>query len=310
MASRHFFKRHQGRASYDLFSSYSYFLPDLKGMIMLLVMAGVGTLLGNLMILCLTLAFSLQFAETYGLVISYPLMFIPPMIYASYQSRKTEIWGELEGIPDGGIQLDSNRFGTIGGFKLALIVSVATLAAAFIAEPVNLLLPEMPEKWQKAMEMLTEGPLWITLISASVFAPFFEEWLCRGLVLRGLMNKMNPAGAICISVAFFAILHMNPWQAIPAFILGLLFGYVYYRTGSLKLTMLMHCVNNTMATIFSRIPAFEDAETFMDVLAPWKYAGIYAACVVILICAIVILRAIPVKDQKMGNCDKVEPMSI
>ena len=55
---------------------------------------------------------------------------------------------------------------------------------------------------------------------------------------------------------------------------------------------------------------FEDAETFMDVLAPWKYAGIYAACVVILICAIVILRAIPVKDQKMGNCDKVEPMSI
>ena len=103
---------------------------------------------------------------------------------------------------------------------------------------------------------------------------------------------------------------MNFWQAVPAFLMGLVFGYVYYKTGSLKLTMLMHCVNNTMATIFSRIPAFEDAETFMDVLAPWKYAGIYAACVVILICAIVILRAIPVKDQKMGNCDKVEPMSI
>ena len=121
---------------------------------------------------------------------------------------------------------------------------------------------------------------------------------------------MNPASAIAVSAVFFAILHMNPWQAIPAFCLGLLFGYVYYRTGSLKLTMLMHCVNNTMATIFSRVPAFEDAETFMDVLAPWKYAGIYAACVVILICAIVILRAIPVKDPKMGNCDKVEPMSI
>ena len=31
-----FFKRHQGRASYDLFSTYSYFLPGLKGMLMLL----------------------------------------------------------------------------------------------------------------------------------------------------------------------------------------------------------------------------------------------------------------------------------
>ena len=292
MASRHFFKRHQGRASYDLFSSYSYFLPDLKGMIMLLVMAGVGTLLGNLMILCLTLAFSLQFAETYGLVISYPLMFIPPMIYASYQSRKTEIWGELEGIPDGGIQLDSNRFGTIGGFKLALIVSVATLAAAFIAEPVNLLLPEMPEKWQKAMEMLTEGPLWITLISVSVFAPFFEEWLCRGLVLRGMLQKLNPFSAIAVSAAFFAVLHMNPWQAIPAFLLGLLFGYVYYKTGSLKLTMLMHCVNNTFAALLTRIPSLSDAESFMDIMSPWAYACIFVACVLIVCSSLVIIRGI------------------
>ena len=131
-------------------------------------------------------------------------------------------------------------------------------------------------------------PLWATLLSVSVFAPLFEEWLCRGLVLRGLLRKMNPFSAIAVSAVFFAILHMNPWQAIPAFCLGLLFGYTYYKTGSLKLTMLMHCTNNTMAVIFSKIPQFKEAETFMDVLSPWAYWSVYASCIVTVICALIV----------------------
>ena len=299
-----FFKKHKGRASYELFTGYSHYLPGVGGMMMLFLLFILGSLLGSLLSGLFILAMGQsELVESYSMLISYPVSFIPPLLYASAKSRRNEIF-------DTGYALDSNNFGRKGGLVIALTVSLATIAAAFVTEPVATILPEMPAVLEEALKSLTNGPLWASILSVSIFAPLFEEWLCRGLVLRGLMNKMNPAGAICISAAFFAILHMNPWQAIPAFILGLLFGYVYYRTGSLKLTMLMHCVNNTMATIFSRIPAFEDAETFMDVLAPWKYAGIYAACVVILICAIIILRAIPVKDKKMGNCDKVEPLSI
>ena len=299
-----FFKKHKGRASYELFTGYSHYLPGIGGMFMLFLLFILGSLLGSLLSGLFNFAMGpSKLVESYSMLIDYPVSFIPPLLYASAQSRKNEIF-------DIGYALDSNNFGSKGGVVIALTVSLATLAAAFVSEPVVTLLPDMPARLEEALESMTNGPLWASLLSVSIFAPLFEEWLCRGLVLRGLMNKMNPAGAICISAAFFAVLHMNPWQAIPAFILGLLFGYVYYRTGSLKLTMLMHCVNNTLATIFSRIPAFEDAETFMDVLAPWKYAGIYAASLVILICTIIIVRAIPVKDQKMGNCDKVEPLSI
>ena len=299
-----FFRKHKGRASYELFTGYSHYLPGIGGMMMLFLLFILGSLLGSLLSGLFNLAMGpSELVESYSMLIAYPVSFIPPLLYASAQSRRNEIF-------DTGYALDSNNFGSKGGLVIALTVSFATIAAAFVTEPAATILPDMPAYLEEALKSITNGPLWASLLSVSIFAPLFEEWLCRGLVLRGLMNKMSPGGAICISAAFFAILHMNPWQAIPAFILGLLFGYVYYRTGSLKLTMLMHCVNNTMATIFSRVPAFEDAETFMDVLAPWKYAGIYAACVVILICAIVILRAIPVKDQKMGNCDKVEPMSI
>ena len=188
---KHFFKRHQRRGSYDLFSTYSHYLPGIGGMFMLLALFFVGALLGNVLVLLLQAGFSAEFAQEYGTVISYPVMFIPPMLYASFQSRKNEFlpWGE-DGNPPVGVPLDTNNFGRLGGGWLALVVSIATMAASFVAEPVNTMLPEMPEFLKQALEQLTEGPVWISLLSVSIFAPFFEEWLCRGIVLRGLLKKM------------------------------------------------------------------------------------------------------------------------
>ena len=286
-----FFRRHQGRGSYDLFSSYNHYTPGVGGMFLLLMLFLLGAALGNLVVMGLTGLLGESFAQTYGMVISYPLMFIPAMLYASVQSR-------LHGHTTPETPLDSNRFGTYGAGKLAFACIFATIAMAYVAEPVMSLLPQMPQWLEDTMKNIMEDcPVWVAFISVSVFAPFFEEWLCRGIVLRGLLsNKTNPISAIAISSVFFALLHMNPWQAIPAFMLGSLFGYVYYKTGSLKLTMLMHCTNNTMALIFSKVPAFKDAETFMDVLSPWAYWCIYAACLMILVCTFMIFRKTTVKD--------------
>ena len=298
-----FFKRHQGRGSYDLFSNYAHYLPDTGGVILLFVMFLIGALLGNIIVLCLGLV-SAEFAAIYGVVISYPVMFIPPLLYASAQSHRNEYF-------DLGYALDSSNFGRMGGWKLGLIVSIATIAAAFMTDSLTKIMPEAPQWFEDAMSSIMDAPTWLTLLSVSIFAPLFEEWLCRGLVLRGLLQKKSPAVAISLSALFFAILHMNPWQAVPAFILGLLFGYVYYRTGSLKLTMLMHCVNNTFAVIFSKIPKFEEAESFLDVMSPWAYACIFIACAAFMWGAIVTLKAIPFnKEDARCNCDEVDALSI
>ena len=299
-----FFKRHQGRASYALFTNYSHYLPGLGGMTGLFLLFLLGSLLGSLISGVFVLMMgSSESVMQYSMLIAYPVSFIPPLLYASAKSRRNEFF-------DKGYALDSNNFGARGGFAMAVIVSIATLAAAFVCEPVSVMLPDMPETLKKSLELLMDGPLWAALLSVSVFAPLFEEWLCRGLVLRGLMKHMNPTGAILVSAAFFAILHMNPWQAIPAFLLGILFGYVYYRTGSLKLTMLMHCVNNTFSLLLSKIPGLEDIESFMDILSPWAYAGIYVACILMLASAVILITGIPVKDTKMGGCDEVDALSI
>ena len=292
-----FFKRHTGRGSYDLFSNYSHFLPGFGGILGVLGLFILGALIGNLLVLGMQ-ALSPEFASEYGIIVSYPVMFIPAMLFASAKSRFDENFTT-------GYRMDSSNFGRFSGIQMAAIVTIATLAAAFMTDALSALMPPMPAWLEETMKQMLNAPLWITLISVSVFAPLFEEWLCRGVVLRGLLAKSSPLTAITVSAAFFAVIHFNPWQALPAFILGLLFGYVYYKTGSLKLTMLMHCANNTMAAVFSRIPAFEEAESFIQVMNPWTYAGIFLCCAAFLASAVIVITGIPHKEGNLGGCDKV-----
>ena len=238
----------------------------------------------------LALGISQDFALTYGMVIVYPVQFIPAMLYASAVSNRN--MGFEPEYP-----LDNSNFGGRSGLSMALIVSVMALAAAFVIEPVSMLLPEMSEATKLAMEQMLKGPVWIVLLSVSVFAPFFEEWLCRGIILRGLLKKMKPGWAIVISALVFGLIHMNLWQAIPAFIIGTILGYVYYKTGSLKLTMLMHCVNNTLSVILSRIPGLEDVEFFADIMSPWAYVLMIIAFAVALSCGLLIIRSIPLTQS-------------
>lgn len=298
-----FFRRHAGRGSYDLFTNHSHYVPGYSGMFMLFVMFLIGALLGSMIVGAMTMV-SMEFAQIYGTMISYPVMFIPPWLYVTAQSRRNEFF-------ETGYSLDSSNFGRLGGFRMALIVSVATLALGFVTDSLNAIMPETPEWFENAMSQIMDAPVWITLISVSIFAPLFEEWLCRGIILRGLLQKTHPVSAILVSAVFFAVLHMNPWQALPAFILGALFGYIYYKTGSLKLTMLMHCVNNTFAVVFSKIPSLENAEGFADVMSTWAYVCIFIASIAFLAATFVVVRNIPfAKEGARSNCDEIPPATI
>ena len=57
--------------------------------------------------------------------------------------------------------------------------------------------------------------------------------------------------------------------------------------------MLMHCVNNTLALVMSRIPSLADAETFMDLMSPWAYVCIYIASVLFIAAAVTTFKGIP-----------------
>lgn len=290
-----FFKRHKGKRTYDLLSNYNHFMPGYMDLAWVTILLLLGTFIGSLILSIFMFGGYKQQADTYGMLITYPLMFIPAMLYASFKSRRNEGF-------ENGYAMDNCNFGRHKGYTMAFVAFVMTIAGAFVIEPVSMLLPQMPKEMMEMMEKLLDGPAWVTLLSVSVFAPFFEEWLCRGVVLRGLVKKVGPAWAIVLSALFFALIHLNLWQAIPAFLLGLVFGYVYYKTGSLKLTMLMHCANNTMAFLVSRIPSLKDAEYFSDVLEPWAYGGLYAVALIALASGLILMRGISTKEEDLGGC--------
>ena len=301
----HFFKKSKHQ-NYDVLSGYAWYVPGIAGLFGLLGWLLAGALLGNIVSGIFLLGMGAGSAE-YATLIAYPVMFIPAMIASRYISNRNALF-------ENGYSIDSGHFGPRGPWVLALLCMVATLGSAFCMDLFNSLLPDMPAWLEETLSSMTEGTLWVNFLCVSIFAPFFEEWLCRGMILRGLLNCKRPDGsrglkpvwAIVISAAFFALIHFNPWQAVPAFALGLLFGYVYYRTGSLKLTMLMHFTNNTAALLLSQFSGLDSADNWMDVMPAGVYFAVFAVFAAFLYGFVKDLgRIVPARPQ--GNCDELFP---
>lgn len=301
-----FFKRAKNQ-NLDLLSGYSWHVPGMGGMLGMLLWLLVGAVLGNVCEMAFLAAFGMDGAMTWGMLIAYVVMFLPAMIASKRISLRDSMF-------EPGYKLNSNHFGKVGFPLLALLCILATVSCAFLMDAFNAAMPPMPQWLENAMGSLAGGDnLLASLLSVSICAPFFEEWLCRGTILRGLLNckrkghedrGFKPWVAICTSSLFFAVIHLNPWQAVPAFVLGCLFGWVYYKTGSIWLTMIMHCANNTMAVLFGQVDAWAEAETFLDILPVWAYCAgaLLALCLIWLLLRA--LRQVPLASPH-GNCDRV-----
>lgn len=79
-----------------------------------------------------------------------------------------------------------------------------------------------------------------------IVAPITEELLFRGIILRGLLSRHRPATAAALSAILFAVVHLNPWQFITTFVLGLMFAWFYLRTGSVTVCILAHAIHNSL----------------------------------------------------------------
>ena len=113
---------------------------------------------------------------------------------------------------------------------------------------------EMDADTQRIFEGLMKEP-W-GYVAVGIMAPLTEEFVFRGAILRtllGMMSKKNHWVAIMISAAIFGVAHGNTAQFINALLMGLLLGWMYYRTKSLVPGILMHWVINTMAYILSNL---------------------------------------------------------
>ncbi len=120
----------------------------------------------------------------------------------------------------------------------------------------------MPESSIKMFESIMSEPT--GYLAIGILVPVAEELVFRGAVLRGLLRLFSDKwhwGAIVVSAVIFGAAHVNMAQFVHAFVMGLLIGWMYYRTSSIIPGILFHWVNNTVAYImFHLMPQMADGK--------------------------------------------------
>lgn len=150
----------------------------------------------------------------------------------------------------------SKPWGTL--LWVALFSLGTIIPLSFLYEQLGI---EMDENTQQIITSMMKEP-W-GYVAIGILAPLAEEVVFRGAILRtllGIMSKKNHWVAIMISAAIFGIVHANLAQFINALLMGLLLGWMYYRTGSLVPGILLHWVNNTMAYVLANIMPQSDGK--------------------------------------------------
>lgn len=91
-----------------------------------------------------------------------------------------------------------------------------------------------------------------TMVIGALIAPLFEEIFFRGMIQRGLMERYGAMKAIWVASLIFGLIHMIPVQIVAATGMGLALGWIYYKTKSLWLPIILHTLNNALAFVMMR----------------------------------------------------------
>lgn len=125
---------------------------------------------------------------------------------------------------------------------------------------VSLALAVLPEAWlesyNEASAGLGAGGL-LGVLAVVVAAPVVEEFIFRGLIMTRLSKAMPGWLAILLSAAVFGLCHGHPVWFCYAFALGVVFGLIDWKAGSIWPSILGHVTFNAIGQLFVLLPEAE-----------------------------------------------------
>ena len=101
-------------------------------------------------------------------------------------------------------------------------------------------------------DLLSGSPFFLNVLVICIMAPLFEEFLFRKFLIDRI-KKYGDKVAIITSGLFFGLFHGNFSQFFFATMLGMLFAYIYCKTGRIRYSIALHMIINTTSTIVSTI---------------------------------------------------------
>jgi membrane protease YdiL (CAAX protease family) len=200
------------------------------------------------------------------------------------------------------VKFNLKSFGEVAGKTMAL--SIVWVVASMMFANLCCEFLNLPDYTQATAYAMSRNVLGI--LSITIMAPLVEELLFRGAIQGHLMRiGVKPLFAILASSAIFGVIHMNPAQILFAFAIGLIFGWLYYRTGSLVPGIVGHFINNSIACIQMAVMTQEEINTkTIDWLGEGPTYALFAISFAIMIGMFFYLKKhLPDTPVYIGNQD-------
>lgn len=175
-----------------------------------------------------------------------------------YKIRKQKLWSE--------IQVKSTKPINYG-VALILGVSVWLFNMGFVSVlSMTGLFQSSFDAMEQSLSFVGDSNVFVSILVIGIVAPFTEELMFRGAIFKTLSKSMPITAVIILQGVLFGVYHMNLVQGMYATLLGILFGYVTYKTKSLWPAIIMHMVNNTVSTIAPSIVGENLDSTFAVIM--------------------------------------------
>jgi sodium transport system permease protein len=135
-----------------------------------------------------------------------------------------------------------------------------------ISDAVTQSLKGIDQAWQ------SQSFLWAFLLMALLPA-VCEETAFRGFIFGGLLRQNGVLRAILVSAIFFGFTHGLLQQSISATFVGLLFGWIAWRTGGIACTILMHAIHNGLTLFLAKCSRQDTTAPWMDWFVQFENGG-------------------------------------
>ena len=163
--------------------------------------------------------------------------------------------------------LKRKKIDLIGSFRLNFVsrdviytTFFISIGAMILSDELNILVGmiiPIPDSFLQIEALLKpQNPLSliILIITIVIIAPIGEELLFRGFLQKGLEKAWNDVTrAILFSSLFFAVIHFNPFWIIQIYFLGVLLGFLAWKTNSIIPCIIFHIIINATSLFFTSI---------------------------------------------------------
>ena len=161
----------------------------------------------------------------------------------------------------------------------------------------------------------SRGPTSVTMVvelvaALSLLQAVCEELAFRGFILSGLRRRFRPWTAVFLSSFLFALFHLNVFQFVPHFALGVVLGALVLRTGSVLPAMTFHFVYNCLVYACLAVgpelfPNLFAALSYEEVArAPYSAVRVSLSMACLLAAAAVLVAIAVLRRGRTGKADE------